>query len=332
MIKRRIKWSSLYEWTWLISGILLNVLLFSFGTIDWITALGASAAIAGIASVFLGAKRLKISMPFGLMETGIFTFLLIFSGIVGNSVGEIILGVVYGIYLIPILIYAYFNWKASEEDNLVIPKYFGAKKMLIILTSAMFIATWITTLLIIFVGVGNGIYIEEATLFISVFSAIMIILGITLMANRYSEQWIVWIMLNILMILFYTIKILSGNYEGWEIFGLVMYAYFLINSFYGYFNWKNKEKLTEFELMKEMTREERIVYKLEREITREKDLLTKEFFSKLEAKSWDNVSKWRYIISGKNIYKQETKLQVKRYNKRQKQLAKSNKKAWKMTP
>jgi len=37
--------------------------------------------------------------------------------------------------------------------------------------------------------------------------------------------------------------------------------------------------------MKEMTREERIVYKLEREITREKDLLTKEFFSKLEAKS-----------------------------------------------
>jgi nicotinamide mononucleotide transporter len=71
------------------------------------------------------------------------------------------------------------------------------------------------------------------------------IIGITatfLMIWRYREQWLLYIILNLLTITMWLLRFANGSSDGSIM--ILMWTAFLINSVYGFYNWsKNAENL-----------------------------------------------------------------------------------------
>lgn len=69
-------------------------------------------------------------------------------------------------------------------------------------------------------------------------STILSIVATFLMIFKYSEQWLCWIIVNIVSIFMWTIAFKNGSTD---IGTLTMWCVFLINSIYGYINWKKED-------------------------------------------------------------------------------------------
>ena len=60
------------------------------------------------------------------------------------------------------------------------------------------------------------------------------------MILRYTEQWLVWIIINVLSIIMWVLTLGSSGGNVWSI--VIMWTAFLVNSVYGYVNWKKMVK------------------------------------------------------------------------------------------
>ena len=76
---------------------------------------------------------------------------------------------------------------------------------------------------------GNNVWTDSATTVLSVIAQI-------LMLKRFTEQWILWIAVNVLSIFLWISALVSQG--GNDFAMLVMWSAFLVNSIYGYINWR----------------------------------------------------------------------------------------------
>jgi nicotinamide mononucleotide transporter len=100
---------------------------------------------------------------------------------------------------------------------------------------------WILrTILICILGtIGLGYILalnpEQNTPYIDATTVVLSIIATILMMYRYREQWLLYILLNIVNVLMWSIRTLNGSAEGPLM--IVMWSAFLINAGYGYWNW-----------------------------------------------------------------------------------------------
>ena len=80
---------------------------------------------------------------------------------------------------------------------------------------------------------GASIGLDSATTILSIVAQFM-------MLARYAEQWLMWIIINILSIIMWAQSIISQ--DGNDYPTLVMWIAFLCNSIYGYINWRKLYK------------------------------------------------------------------------------------------
>lgn len=55
------------------------------------------------------------------------------------------------------------------------------------------------------------------------------------MLRRYREQWAAYIILNMLSVFMWSVRAMGGSPEGSLM--IVMWSAYLINAFYGWYNW-----------------------------------------------------------------------------------------------
>lgn len=67
-------------------------------------------------------------------------------------------------------------------------------------------------------------------------NVVLSILATILMWQRFSEQWLCWILVNVTGIVMWTLNLLHGQGEGLP--ALLMWVAFLVNSVYGYYTWR----------------------------------------------------------------------------------------------
>ncbi|MDR7077360.1 nicotinamide mononucleotide transporter PnuC [Neobacillus niacini] len=75
---------------------------------------------------------------------------------------------------------------------------------------------------------GNLVWTDSATNVLSIAAQI-------LMLKRFTEQWLLWISVNILSIFLWITALVTQ--AGNDFLLLVMWSAFLVNSIYGYINW-----------------------------------------------------------------------------------------------
>ena len=83
---------------------------------------------------------------------------------------------------------------------------------------------------------AQQVRIDSVAVVVSIFAQI-------LMTLRYAEQWIMWIVVNVLTIALWVITLTYSGGGDWAIF--VMWCAYLVNSTYGWVNWRKLSQESE---------------------------------------------------------------------------------------
>ena len=183
--------------------------------------LGMISGIAGILCVVFVSKGKISNYFFGL----IFAYTYFYVSWGSNFLGE--MNTALYVY-IPSQFIGYFMWKQNmQNDNggeSVIAKALTPKGWAILLVSVA-IGTLCFVQALKAAG-GSSTTLDGLTTIITVAAQLLMIL-------RYREQWLLWIVLNVLSILLW---------QGQPAMYL-MYSAYLFNSLYGYYNWTKLVKV-----------------------------------------------------------------------------------------
>ena len=183
--------------------------------------LGMISGITGILCVVLVSKGKISNYFFGLIFA--YTYFYVSWGI--NFLGE--MNTALYVY-IPSQFIGYFMWKQNmQSDNggeSVIAKALTPKGWAILLLSVA-IGTLCFVQALKAAG-GSSTELDGLTTIITVAAQLLMIL-------RYREQWLLWIVLNVLSILLW-----KGQPAMY-----LMYSAYLLNSLYGYYNWTKLVKV-----------------------------------------------------------------------------------------
>ena len=67
-------------------------------------------------------------------------------------------------------------------------------------------------------------------------TAILSVTATLLMVRRFAEQWIAWIVVNVVAVTMWVVMVLQHQDQGWAV--LAMWIVFLLNSIYGWVQWR----------------------------------------------------------------------------------------------
>ena len=185
------------------------------------------SGVTGIIGVVLCAKG-KISTYFyATINVALYAWICFQNGLYG----EVMLN---AFYFIPMNIVGFMLWNKKKDDDGNVEAKALTKKQLIILSVGLFVAIVLYYQLLKSLG-GNLQLIDSITTVTSVMALLLQVL-------RYKEQWLIWILVNLVSIVMWVM--LLNTSEG-SISMIVMWAAYLINSIYGYINWKKLNKKSE---------------------------------------------------------------------------------------
>ena len=171
--------------------------------------LGMISGIAGILCVVLVSKGKISNYFFGL----IFAYTYFYVAWGNNFLGE--MNTVLYVY-IPSQFIGYFMWKQHmQNDN-------GSES---VIAKALTPKGW--AILLVSVGIGTLKAAGGSSTGLDGLTTIITVAAQLLMILRYREQWLLWIVLNVLSILLWAEQ--PAMY--------LMYSAYLLNSLYGYYNW-----------------------------------------------------------------------------------------------
>lgn len=203
-----------FEKLFLLSMVALQVIVFCI-TPD--TPLNIIAGIAGVISVVLCAKGKLVFYFIGFVQTVTYLYLAWQSKFYGE--------VMENIFYFVTMIWGIFVWKKNTVTNDDGTEDVSAKKF----TTLQWVLSTIGTI-IATIGMGyflesigsNQAYTDAATNILAIFAQI-------LMVRRYREQWIWWLIIDLLCIKMWFIE---GN---WSM--VAMYIAWTANCIYGWWNW-----------------------------------------------------------------------------------------------
>lgn len=205
---------NLFEKLFMLSMLLVQIIVFCIAP-D--TPLGVISGIAGVISVVLCAKG-KISFYFiGFVQTISYLFLAWQNRFYGE--------VIENIFYLVTMVWGIFVWKKNMEHNDDGTSDVKAKKFSVIQWILAIVGTIATTILMGYwlTTIGSAqAYTDAATNVMAIFAQL-------LMVRCYREQWIWWIVIDILCIKMWFI---AGN---WSM--VAMYIAWTANCIYGWYNW-----------------------------------------------------------------------------------------------
>ncbi|ACZ09976.1 Nicotinamide riboside transporter pnuC [Sebaldella termitidis] len=206
---------NLFEKSWLIIFTLINVavLIYSKEGI-----LGFTASVTGMLSVILVAKGKISNYYFGIINVVIYGFISYNSKYYGEAMLNIL-------YFLPMQIIGFMMWRRNNV-NIDESKEVKAERM-----TAKEIILWsvLSGIAVIVYGIilkklNNTLPMADS------FTTVLSVTAMILMVKRYIEQWIVWIMIDIVAI--YMWLFIKSDYNI-----TIMWIAYLVNAVYGLYNW-----------------------------------------------------------------------------------------------
>lgn len=216
-IKNELKNWKAVEVLWIVtaSAIILSLSIYWKENI-----IGIVSSISGILCVILTGKGKLSSYIFGMINT------ILYSYIAFNAkyYGEFMLNI---FYYIPMNIAGFILWSRNlNNENKEVIKTKLNNKYKIIIFAFSFISIFIYGLILKKLG-GSLPFVDSASTVFAVTAQILCI-------KRCSEQWIMWILVNILNISIWYINFSSG---GDNIATLLMWSVYLVNALFMLIKW-----------------------------------------------------------------------------------------------
>ena len=177
------------------------------------------AIFFGLFSVWLAKKNNILVFPTGIINTAIYVFLLW----KWNLLGDMIIN----FYYVIMSIYGWHHWSKKKNET---SQYKIAKSTKNELLYSLYI--FITTIVLVIAVYLFFDKFTHWTLYVDTFVTGIFFSGMWLMARRKIENWLFWIVGDIVSIPMYFVK-------GYT-FTSIQYLIFTIIAIYGYQEWKKK--------------------------------------------------------------------------------------------
>jgi nicotinamide mononucleotide transporter len=220
-----------------ISSILLNWLI------------SPISAITGILCVVLVARGSIWNYAWGLVNCVVYGYLSYKSGYYGDML-------LNWVYFLPFQFIGFIWWKNHLKKNsseFVVMRKLSVKQIFTI-TAIGIIATilfgiilfkidsWFTTSMkrniSIYSYIDKVFHIPYLGAMFDSSTEVLQIVAQILMTFAFAEQWIMWILTNIITIIMWSTVIISDPKTiSWTLPTLIMWIAYLVNSVYGYINW-----------------------------------------------------------------------------------------------
>jgi nicotinamide mononucleotide transporter len=202
-------------------------------------ALEIIAVTMGVGSVFLSLKRNIWVYPVGIISTGIYVYLLYVFGLLGDCL--------INIYYTGMSIYGWVLWSKNTTDNVHINVSVASKKEWI-QASLLFIGSLLLVILVYYYkpwldndfdlqGVTIGLHHLDWANWLDVFTTSVFLIGMWLMAKQKLENWLFWIIGDLICIPMFVYKGL--------IFTSLQYFVFSILAIIAYFEWRKNYRLNQ---------------------------------------------------------------------------------------
>lgn len=176
-----------------------------------------TAVLFGLASVFFALKNNILVYPTGLVSTIIYVYLLNKWDLVGDML-------INGYYT-TMSIYGWFLWTRKKNEIEEYPISSSTKKEWI---NAF--AIFILTILFVILVYHWFDKFNDWTAYIDTFTTGIFFVGMWLMAKRKIENWLLWIVGDLISVPLYF-------YKGFT-FSSLQFLIFTIVAFFGYLEWK----------------------------------------------------------------------------------------------
>ena len=192
-IKSYFKDWTMFEKSWLlISSVTMVVLSLMWG--DSMIAL--LSGLAGIISVVLCAKGKIENYAFGLFQAVTYAYICFQSHIYGE--------VMYNILMVPMIIIGIISWKKNMADGNgeVKARNLTAKGWVILIVGSIAAVAGYSFILKLLDG---EFALIDAT------STILSVIATILMLARYSEQWVMWVIVNMVSVVLWVMALMNGG-------------------------------------------------------------------------------------------------------------------------
>ncbi|MDQ1095736.1 MULTISPECIES: nicotinamide riboside transporter PnuC [Chryseobacterium] len=190
----------------------------------------------GILSVYFSIKKNIWVYPTGIVSTLIYVYILFQFGLFGDCL--------INVYYTAMSIYGWILWAKSSQDNIHVEVSWATAKEWL-MAGLLFTASLILVTIVYYYkpfidhqfsmeGVSLGLYHLDWANWMDVFTTSVFLAGMWLMAKRKIENWIFWIIGDLIcipMMIFKGLGITS-----------VQYLVFTIMAVSGYVNWKKSFK------------------------------------------------------------------------------------------
>jgi nicotinamide mononucleotide transporter len=208
----------------------MNGILETLKAVDWRSVLGTTpleitATVCAVAGVFCIARQKILGWPLGLIWAGISTYLAFTQW---NLVSD---GILYASY-VPIQVYCWILWARRGRPGAeapFVPSWMSRRTQVVLATAAaVSIALWALGVKAL-AGAVSWIP-EPSLLWLDSTTTVLNYYAQFLQARKRMENWMGWLIVNVLGIYIYWVKD-SPVYS-------VQYAFFLGLGLYGWFQWR----------------------------------------------------------------------------------------------
>lgn len=132
------------------------------------------------------------------------------------------------LYSIPVSTIAIFTWKKNMTEGGEVKFRTMTPKIILMTTLATIVGVFGYMQVLKWMG-GNLPFMDSLTTIVSVIASLLYLL-------RYSEQWAMWAIVNVLSIAMWIMVFMQGDSSA--ILIIIMVTINLINSIYGFLNWR----------------------------------------------------------------------------------------------
>lgn len=194
------------------------------------------AATFGLLSVYFSIKKNIWVYPTGIISTIIYVYLLFIAGLLGDMM--------INVYYSVMSVYGWILWRKNSEDQLHVEVSWTTKKEWMI-AAILFAISVVLVLLIYYYkplldnnfvtkNIQYGFHHLDWANWMDIFTTSVFLVGMWLMAKRRIENWIFWILGDIICVPMFI-------YKGLGITS-VQYLVFTVMATIGYIQWKKNFK------------------------------------------------------------------------------------------
>lgn len=202
---------------------LMFLLLFGFAlSISIATTLfDLTVFLSGILCVGLIAVGRREGYLLGLYNSLTYAILAYGNGLYG----EVYLNL---FFFVPTGVIGFFIWRRHTLESKIVV-------MRSLLWKARAIVAAVCIACIFGLGTLLALNADQNTPYIDASTNVLSIVATFLMVWRYKEQWVLYIILNVISIIMWALRVLDGGDAG--VLMLLMWCLFLVNAIFGYWRW-----------------------------------------------------------------------------------------------